>query len=298
MPRASPFVIIAFQERYRDTPNRAAMANKPTIPATMIQAAVSTLFLSAVLTVIPLPGAGSVPARDTQELVRQADEAFFAMRYELADSLYSLAQGIHPGKSGVYWKLSRLYVGMGEALPPENTEARHPFFERAEAFARTCTEIDPNVAEGHTWLAASLGVLSDNAGAREKIKRANIIKSELEQALEINPHDDVALSILGSFHREISDMGWLEKVFAKTFLGALPEGSREEAETYLKRAIASNPLVIRHYHELGKLYRDMERYEEALEVLDEALTKPVLMKSDVRRRKNIKALMTGLSKKL
>ncbi len=271
------------------------MENKSTIRTT---ATVSILLLSVVPTLISLPVTGSAAARNTQELVRQADEAFFAMRYELADSLYSLAQDIHPETPGVYWKLSRLYVGIGEALPPENTEARRPFFERAVVFARTCTEIDPDVAEGHTWLAASLGVLSDNAGPREKIKRANIIKSELEQALELNPHDDVALSILGSFHREISDMGWLEKVFAKTFLGALPEGSREEAETYLKRAIASNPLVIRHYHELGKLYRDMKRYEDAMEVLGEALTKPVLMKSDVRRRENIKALMTGLSKKL
>jgi len=244
-----------------------------------------------------IPAAYGAQASASTPLIEEADAAFFAMDYPLADSLYTLSQDIHPGNPAVYWKLSRLYVSMGEAIPPEDTEARRPYFEKAVEFARTCTEIDDAVAEGHTWLAASLGVLSDNAGPREKIKRANIIKNELERALQLNPRDDIALSILGSFHREIADIGWLEKVFAKTFLGSLPKGSREEAEQYLKKAIACNPRVIRHYHELGKLYIDMERYDEARTVLEQALTRPVLMKSDERRLKNIRRRLEELSEK-
>ncbi|ASQ91655.1 hypothetical protein CHL67_05500 [Prosthecochloris sp. GSB1] len=258
-------------------------------------AIVSLLAAAQANSLIPL--AYGAPGNASNPLIEKADAAFYAMDYRLADSLYTLSQDIHPGDPSVYWKLSRLYVSMGETILPEETEARRPYFEKAVEFAETCTEIDDTVPEGHTWLAASLGVLSDNAGPREKIKRANIIKNELERALQLNPRDDVALSILGSFHREIADIGWLEKVFAKTFLGSLPKGSREEAEKYLKKAIAYNPRVIRHYHELGKLYIDMDRYDEARSVLEQALTRPVLMKSDERRLRNIRLRLEELSEK-
>lgn len=238
------------------------------------------------------------PAKDFYDLLQQGDSAFYTMNYEKADSLYSIVLDMRPDNAAVNWRLARLYVSMGEALPPENTDERQPYYTKAVQHAETCIGNDDHIAEGHTWLAASLGVLADNIGPREKIKRVNSIKSELDRALELNPEDDVALSILGSFNREIAGMGWLEKVFAKTFLGSLPEGSYEEAEEMLKRAIVSNPRVIRHYHELGKLYSDMKRYQEAVDVLQEALTKPVLMKSDERRLKNIRTLIKKLSRKI
>lgn len=236
--------------------------------------------------------------QDLSRAIRKADSAFYAMNYEAADSLYTSVLETDAGNPAANWKLARLYISMGEALPPEKPEERQPYYEKAVLHAEASIKNNENIADGHTWLAASLGVLADNVGPREKIKRANIIRSELDRALELNPNDDVALSILGSFNREIADMGWFEKVFAKTFLGSLPEGSREEAEKMLKQAIAINPRVIRHYYELGKLYRDMKRYPEAVEVLNKALTKPVLMKSDKRRLKNIRKLIKKLSKKI
>lgn len=276
---------------------------KTTIPATIV---LTALFLSGNFSGFSLAGTLSHASTSNQatswsdfsHTLQKGDSAFYAMNYEEADSLYTSILGEYPGNADANWRLARLYVSMGEALPPENTEERQPYYEKAVQHAEACIMNNDVIAEGHTWFAASLGVLADNVGPREKIKRANIIKSELDRALELNPEDDVALSILGSFNREIADMGWLEKVFAKTFLGSLPEGSQEEAEKMLKKAIAVNPRVIRHYHELGKLYRDMKRYPEAVAVLQEALTKPVLMKSDERRLENIRVLLKKLSKKV
>uniref|UniRef100_B3EJG1 Regulator of microtubule dynamics protein 1 n=1 Tax=Chlorobium phaeobacteroides (strain BS1) TaxID=331678 RepID=B3EJG1_CHLPB len=230
--------------------------------------------------------------------LEKGDDAFYAIDYETAETLYQACLENNPDNAAVYWRLARLYVSIGEALLPEHTAERHPYFTSAVEYAERSIQLNDKLAEGHTWLAASLGVLADNAGPREKIKRANIIKSELERALELNPQDDIALSILGSFNREIASMGWMEKVFAKTFLGSLPEGSYENAEVLFKKAISSNPRVIRHYYELGKLYKDLKRYEDAVSVLNEALTKPILMKSDKRRIKNITVLVEKMSEKI
>ncbi|NEX14295.1 MAG: hypothetical protein C1941_06340 [Prosthecochloris sp.] len=235
---------------------------------------------------------------DVKDYLEKGDQAFYSIHYEQADSLYRAFLEDNPDNAAVYWRLARLYVSMGEAFPPENKAERHPYFNKAVKYAETCIQLNDKIAAGHTWLAASLGVLADNAGPREKIKRANIIKSELDRALELNPQDDIALSILGSFNREIANMGWVEKVFAKTFLGSLPEGNYENAEILFKKAISSNPRVIRHYYELGKLYIDLKRYEDALSVLNEALKKPILMKSDTRRIRNITVLIEKVSDKI
>ncbi|MCW8796283.1 MAG: tetratricopeptide repeat protein [Chlorobium sp.] len=283
------------------------MIHKTTIPAGIVL----TLFLSILIShnlslsrQISLneahaysAGKKHVSSESTKGL-EKGDDAFYALDYETADTLYRAFLEDNPDNAAVYWKLARLYVSMGEALPPEHTADRHPYLKRAVEYAERSIQLNDKLAEGHTWLAASLGVLADNAGPREKIKRANIIKSELDRALELNPQDDIALSILGSFNREIASMGWMEKVFAKTFLGSLPKGSYENAEILFKKAISSNPRVIRHYYELGKLYIDLKRYEDALLVLNEALKKPILMKSDTRRIKNSKILIEEISEKI
>ncbi|WP_294343631.1 tetratricopeptide repeat protein [Prosthecochloris sp.] len=276
---------------------------KTTIPATIL---LTALLLSAIfsgMSPVVNTSFGAVSSKtksstDRSRALIDGDTAFYTMHYEIADSLYSSIIEKEPHNAEANWRLARLYISMGESLPPENKEKRQPYYEKAVLHAKTSIASNEAIAEGHTWFAASLGVLADNIGPREKIKRANIIKNELDRALELNPEDDIAWSILGSFNREIANMGWFEKVFAKTFLGSLPKGSREEAEKMLKKAIAINPRVIRHYHELGKLYHDMKRYREAVEVLDEALNKPVLMKSDERRLQNIRKLNKKLSKKI
>ena len=283
------------------------MIHKTTIPASIVLTLLLSIVISHNLSLSHQiflneahaysSGKKHVSSESTKNL-EKGDDAFYAIDYETAEMLYHAYLEDNPNNAAVYWRLARLYVSIGEALPPEHTAERHPYFTSAVEYAERSIQLNDKLAEGHTWLAASLGVLADNAGPREKIKRANIIKIELERALELNPQDDIALSILGSFNREIASMGWVEKVFAKTFLGSLPEGSYENAEVLFKKAISSNPRVIRHYYELGKLYKDLKRYEDAVSVLNEALTKPILMKSDKRRIKNITVLVEKMSEKI
>lgn len=226
-----------------------------------------------------------------------ADRAFMALQYEKADSLYEAMRQTHPESADLYWKLARLNISMAEAYGPKDSEHRIPLYSKAVDAARKAVAFDSTNAAAHTWLAASLAVKADKIGSKEKLARAREIKRELDRALALNPHDDVAWSILGSYYRQVSTIGWMSRFLGNTFVGKMPEGNPEAAEKAFKKAISLNPRAIRHYHELALLYIDQHRDEEALQALQAAVTKPVLMKSDTRRLEEIRELTRKLSEK-
>ncbi len=224
-----------------------------------------------------------------------ADNAFMSLQYSVADSLYKCMLETSPENADLYWKLARLNITVAESINPSESAKRIPYYTKAVDYARKSVALDSTNANGHTWLAASLALKADKIGAKEKVKRAGEIKRELDKALALNPHDDVAWSILGSYHHQISNIGWFSRIVGSTFIGGMPEGNRKAAEHAFKKAISINPRAIRHYHELALLYIDEGRNDEALQTLHVALTKPVLMKSDVRRLEDIRALIKKLS---
>ena len=224
-----------------------------------------------------------------------ADNAFMSLNYSAADSLYRAGLEANPESADIYWKLARLNISIAESINPSESAKRMPYYSKAVDYARKSVAIDSTNASGHTWLAAALAVKADKIGAKEKVKRAGEIKRELDKALALNPHDDVAWSILGSYHHQISNIGWFSRLVGSTFIGGMPEGNRKAAEHAFKKAISLNPRAVRHYYELALLYIDEGRKEEALQILQVASKKPVLMKGDVRRLEEIRVLIRKLS---
>jgi len=127
------------------------------------------------------------------------------------------------------------------------------------------------------------------------VKLCRLIKQELDRSIRLNPVDDIAYSILGSFYMALGNVSWIERRLAAIFLGTLPEGGYDESESALKKAIALAPGVIRHHSELGTLYMEQDRYREALEEFHLAATLPVLLASDERTRLSAARMIKNLT---
>ncbi len=219
------------------------------------------------------------------------DAAFFRIDYPTAIAAYEAELQSYPDDSELLWRLARVYVCEGEVK--ENGEGEKHFRE-AETFARRCITLAPDKPEGHTWLAATLGYLALNAGMKEQIRLTNELHSEIDKALALNPDDDAAYSIRGSFYRALGNVSWFERQLASMFLGTLPEGGFEEGEVALKKAISLAPDVMRHHYELGVLYLDWDRKDEARRVLEFAATLPVRVAIDRPRLQKIRELLASL----
>jgi tetratricopeptide (TPR) repeat protein len=238
-------------------------------------------------------GLVSLLARDGGDLpglVTPGDEAFARIEYPAAITLYQEALAGHPRQPELLWRLARVSVCLAEV---SEGETRTKLLRSAERYARSCIAADSGLSEGHTWLAGALGYIALEEGTEQKLATSRELEREAQRAVELNPSDDAALSILGSFYRALGNVGWLERTLASLFVGTVPRGGYEEAESALQKAIAIAPEIMRHRYELGILYIDMGRKEEARRALETAATLSVRTAIDRPRLEKIKELLAG-----
>lgn len=213
--------------------------------------------------------------------LERGDQEFASRNYPLAAAVYDSALSASGDSASVLWRLARVYVCLADVAPEHQQLG---LYRRAEAFAARSISSDSTRSEGHTWRAVALGNVAMFEGSKAKVRLCTEIKQELQHAIELNPYDDVAFSVLGSFYKALGDVSWFERQLAGLFLGGLPEGGYDESERALKRAIALAPGVIRHHFELGMLYMELERNEEAFEEFRHVLSLPLLLASDASRQ--------------
>lgn len=219
----------------------------------------------------------------------RGDSAFRALRYDEAVALYHEAMRSGEDSVSGLWRVARVLICTGDVEEGDRSQA---LYREAEQHARRAVQLDSLSADAHTWYAAALGSVALHVGGRTKIQLTHQILVELRRAIDLNPVNDIAYSILGSFYRALGGLSWFERQLASIFLGSLPEGGYEDGERALKKAIELNPSAPRHRYELGMLYLDWGKEELAREHLAVAVTLPIitardtLNRSDARRRLN------------
>ncbi len=225
-------------------------------------------------------------------LLEKGDQEFARLRYPQAEVFYVSALNSSADSADALWRLARVYVCRADVAPQEQKLA---LYREAEAFARRCIEADSTKSEGHTWRAAALGNIAMFEGSKTKVRLCHLIKKELDTGIMLNPGDDIAYSILGSFYMALGNVSWIERQLAAVFLGSLPEGGFEESERALKEAIVIAPNVIRHHFELGVLYMQLDRNPDAIEEFQLVGSLPILLASDRQRQLSAAGLIKEIT---
>jgi tetratricopeptide (TPR) repeat protein len=223
-------------------------------------------------------------------LAKTGDMHFETMSYEEAIAAYELVLREDLEQADILWRLARAHIALGETAPDNE---RVSIYRKAESYARRCITADSMVAEGHTWLAASLGNIALFSEKRDQLRLAWEMKEELEIAVSLRQDDDATYSIMGSFNHALGNVGWFERQLATIFLGPVPDGSYEEAEAAFGRAIELAPDVMRHRYELGLLLLDWDREEEAHDIFRFALQLPIKVAGDTVAQKRMREVLGG-----
>lgn len=220
------------------------------------------------------------------------DNCFYNLDYEKSFEMYEKGLKNNPDDYNLNWKMARLLVNLGEV--PGNEKKN--YFSEAEKYANKSIKLNPNRSEGYTFKSAAIGNLAFYSGNKEKIIAANTMITLLKKAIQINPKDHIAYSILGSIERMLAGISWFERTIGKIIYSiSIPEGSYNDAIKYFLKAIEIDNKLIRHHYELGLTYFDMKEYQKAKNEFEKALKCPIQLKADYRRLELIKEKLNIIS---
>ncbi|HTK82622.1 MAG TPA: hypothetical protein VL633_10050 [Bacteroidota bacterium] len=213
------------------------------------------------------------------------------MNYLRAIALYDSVLATSADSVALLWRMSRAMTCLADTMA---LESRLALYKQAKAYASRSVRADSMNSQAHAWLAAAIGNIAMFEGGKTKVRLSRAIKKELDVAIRLDPRNDIAYSILGSFYKALGDLSWLEKQLADILLGGLPDGGYKESDVAFKRAIELAPDVIRNHYELGKLYMSQDRNVEALAEFHKVLSLPVSIGKDQMMQHSAQRLATSI----
>ena len=225
---------------------------------------------------------------ETNDNISMGDHYFTLMRYRDAIAWYKLDST----KADAQWKIARAYICYGDYTSSESEQESS--YRSAEKASRKCILISETNSNGHTWLAAALGNIAIYEGSKTKVRLCQEIKKELDRAIALNPKDDIAFSILGTFYRVLGNISWLERELAMAFIGKIPPGGYSDSERAFNQSTALSSKIMRHWFELGLLYQDWGKKDEAKKAFLMAKQCPILLASDKLRMTDIDMYLKDL----
>jgi len=135
---------------------------------------------------------------------------------------------------------------------------REEMYERAVEKGEKAVEIE-STSYTNFVTGAAIGRLAQYKGIVSSLFMLGDFDDYISTAIELNPQNFNALVAMGMRYR---DTPW-------------PTSSKKKSEQYLLRAVEAEPTYINAYYELGILYKEWGKDEEAIEMFQEVLERPV-----------------------
>ncbi|MBN1780063.1 tetratricopeptide repeat protein [bacterium] len=192
------------------------------------------------------------------------------------------------------WNAGDQYTEVAKALPDDAKDAKEEKFDLARQYCEKAIAVNPEGWEGHTYLAIALGRLALFRGGKEKINLSKRVKAEADRGIELNPDNDLAYHVVGLWHRNLANLSWVLKSFAKILYGGVPPGSNDEAVACLKKAIEIKPTYINHHLELAKTYKEIGKKELMREPLEKVIALPATEAEDDEYKAEAEELLKEL----
>lgn len=219
--------------------------------------------------------AGAVSANDLVEKGKVFEQKFQANE---ALPLYLAADKLDPNNPHVLVRIARQYRYLMTDAPVTAEKLRLGHI--ALDYSTRAAACGPQDCDAQLATAITLGKMLPYMPTKEQISASPRIKESVDKALQLDPNSDTAWHILGRWHRVLADVNTVKRALAKVLYGGLPKGSNEEAERAMKKAIELNPNRLMHYIELGRIYAQMGRTDEARQFINKGLAMPDTEKDD------------------
>ena len=173
---------------------------------------------------------------------------------------------------------------IAQGLISRGRETRNQWYKIGESYARRATEVEPDGLEGLYWLLSAKGLRAAQTGGRDASALSQEVYDLAHRVLDMDSLHAGAHHALGVINYRVQSLSVIERWVARTFLGGdvIKLTSWQDAERYLTRAVELRPEYILFHLDLGKMYLNRKRMEEARIHFRRALELPLLEPPDDR----------------
>jgi tetratricopeptide (TPR) repeat protein len=221
---------------------------------------------------------GAARAEDTDALIAKGDQFDKQLQAKEALEVYLPANKLEPDNVKLLVCIARQYRHLMSDASSKQEKLR--LGNISLEFANRAANLAPNNAEAQLSPAISYGKMLPYMGSKDQFNASSRIKAAVDRTLQLDPTNDNAWHILGRWNRVLANINVVKRVMAKALYGDLPVTTNEAAEKCLLKAIEINPNRLMHYIELGRIYAQMGRKEEARKFILKGLAMPNKEKDD------------------
>ena len=217
-------------------------------------------------------------AGPADDLIAKGDVFYDQINASEALKCYLPALKLDPGNVRLLVRISREYRHLMSDAP--KTEEKLRLGATALDYARRAAALGPNDPEAQLAVAITYGKMQPYEGNKERIETSRFIKSEADKALKLNPNSDLAWHVLGRWNRGYAELSGVKRGLAEVAYGKLPVTTYDDAAKCFEKAISLKPDRLMHYIELGRVYSQMGRTDDARRVLSQGLAMKETEKDD------------------
>ena len=210
---------------------------------------------------------------------------------------YQQAYSLNQDSFEIIKKLTLTYNDCGEDFRDTDMEKAKEYFRKSSYYAELASKKFSEKHFNYFLLAISYGNLARYTSGKEKVSLARNVENNLKAMINYKPDFAPSYIALGIYYREVSKLNWFLKVFAKTLMGGLPDGTLDDSKKMLLKSIELDKSIITAHYELAKTYMELNSFEKAIIHYNKVVQLPISDHQDKTKKKKSSKELKKLLKK-
>lgn len=220
--------------------------------------------------------AAAIYAQDHKSYLTKGDSLYNEFKIIEAFDDYQKAYDRAPDNYYALLNITKVYNAVGELKRKEHKrDEAEKYFTKAINLSIKLTNLYSDSSLAFTFSAISYGNLARMTGGKDRLNYAKKIEEKANKAIQLDSTNAVPYIIMGAFYREIARLSWIERIFASMLYGGVPDGSLEDSERMLKKALKINPEIITANFQMALTYRALDDVEKEKEYFQKVLFLPL-----------------------